>query len=82
MLTLIAYRFAVDTLLPRVSYMTRLDFFIFFSTFLMFLTLVEVVVTSGLMSQGKVTLAEKIDRWARVVFPSAFVMGSVFAFWQ
>ncbi len=80
MLTLIAYRFAVDTLLPRVSYMTRMDFFIFFATFLMFLTLVEVVITAGLANRGQISLAEKVDCWARVVFPGVFVFSSLFAF--
>jgi hypothetical protein len=36
MLTLIAYRFAVDSQLPALPYMTRLDAFILTSTLLVF----------------------------------------------
>ena len=46
MLTLIAYRFAVDTQLPRLPYMTRLDVFFLISTLLVFFSLIEVLVTT------------------------------------
>jgi hypothetical protein len=39
MLTLIAYRFAIDSQLPRLPYMTRLDVFILASTLLVFFPL-------------------------------------------
>jgi hypothetical protein len=39
MLTLIAYRFAVDSQLPRLPYMTRLDLFTLASTLLVFFSL-------------------------------------------
>ncbi|MHC4150012.1 MAG: hypothetical protein ACYSR5_11065, partial [Planctomycetota bacterium] len=42
MLTLIAYRFMLGDLIPRLSYMTRLDYFTLGSTILVFLTLLEV----------------------------------------
>ena len=45
MLTLIAYRFAIDSQLPPLPYMTRLDVFILTSTLLVFFSLIEVVVT-------------------------------------
>ena len=46
MLTLIAYRFAVDTQLPRLPYMTRIDVFFLISTLLVFFSLIEVLVTT------------------------------------
>jgi hypothetical protein len=46
MLTLIAYRFAVDSQLPRLPYMTRLDAFILTSTLLVFFSLIEVLITT------------------------------------
>src|SRR5213595_3554258 len=45
MLTLIAYRFAIDSQLPLLPYMTRLDVFILASTLLVFFSLIEVVAT-------------------------------------
>ena len=73
MLTLIAYRFAVGTYLPKVSYLTRLDYFILGATFLVFASLIEVVVTSTYAKIGNIDRARAIDRWARVLFPLVFV---------
>ena len=77
MLTLIAYRFAIGTALPKVSYLTRLDYFILISTVLVYATLVEVVVTSTLAKRGKLERARKIDRWSRWLFPWGFALVGV-----
>jgi len=53
MLTLIAYRFAVDSQLPRLPYMTRLDAFFLTSTLLVFFSLIEVLVTTILDNNSK-----------------------------
>ncbi len=76
-LTLIAYRFMLGNLLPRLPYMTRLDYFTLGSTVLVFLTLVEVIITTKLVRSKMDMLGRKIDRWCRVVFPLAFVVWSV-----
>jgi len=72
MLTLIAYRFMVGALLPKISYLTRLDILILGSTLLVFATLVEAVVTTMLCKAGRVTIARWMDRAARLLFPVAF----------
>jgi hypothetical protein len=77
MLTLIAYRFAVGTDLPKVSYLSRLDYFILMATFLVFASLIEVVVTSTYAKTGKVERARAIDRWARILFPLTFIAASL-----
>ena len=74
MLTLIAYRFTVDLLVPKVSYMTRLDVFILGSTFLVFFSLLQVVLTSSLMRHGKEKLSLKIDFACRFIFPTMFAI--------
>jgi hypothetical protein len=76
-LTLIAYRFMLGNLLPRLPYMTRMDYFTLGSTALVFLTLVEVIVTTKLVRSEMAALGRKIDNWCRVVFPLAFVAWSV-----
>ena len=76
MLTLIAYRFAVDSQLPRLPYVTRLDAFILTSTLLVFVSLVEVLVTTSLNNKQ----AKKIDRYSRVIFPVIFTIASVAIF--
>jgi hypothetical protein len=77
MLTLIAYRFAVGTDLPKVSYLSRLDYFILVATFLVFASLIEVVVTSTYAKIGKVERARTIDQWARILFPLTFIAVSL-----
>ena len=80
MLTLIAYRFAVDTQLPRLPYMTRLDVFFLVSTLLVFLSLIEVVVTTILDNNQQLARAKKLDRYCRVIVPAIFVIASVAIF--
>ena len=74
MLTLIAYRFAISKFLPVISYLTRLDYFILFSTFLVFASLVESVLTSLLARRKRMPQAIMVDRVSRVLFPAVFVL--------
>lgn len=72
MLTLIAYRFAVGADVPRLPYLTLLDRFILASSILVFLSLVEVVVTTTLALRDRTDSARAIDRHARWIFPAVF----------
>ncbi|MFC5050834.1 hypothetical protein ACFPK9_09425 [Rubritalea spongiae] len=72
MLTLIAYRFSIDNLVPAVSYLTRMDTFILSSTLLVFATLGEAVLTSVLGKYGKAHIALRMDRWCRLIVPAGF----------
>ena len=80
MLTLIAYRFAVDNQLPRLPYMTRLDVFFLISTLLVFFSLIEVLVTTILDNNKQNARAKKIDRYCRVIVPVIFVIASIAIF--
>ena len=77
MLTLIAYRFAIDSQLPRLPYMTRLDAFILTSTILVFFSLIEVLVTTILDNNQQTGRAKKIDRYCRVIFPVIFAVALI-----
>ncbi len=79
-LTLIAYRFTVDLLVPKVSYITRLDEFILGSTFLVFFSLIQVITTSALMRRGNDVLSLKIDVPSRFLFPILFVFVVITSF--
>jgi len=74
MLTLIAYRFSVGSDVPKVPYLTELDSFILISSILVFLTLVEVIVTTTLVCNKREDLARKIDLASRYAFPIAYVL--------
>src|SRR6267378_2021482 len=80
MLTLIAYRFAVDSQLPRLPYMSRLDALFLTSTLLVFFSLIEVLVTTILDSNQQTERAKKIDRYCRAIFPVIFALASVAIF--
>ncbi len=79
MLTLIAYRFMLGDLLPRLPYMTRMDFFTLAATTLVFLAFVEVVTTTILVYKKKAELARKIDICARSIFPIVYISWSTWA---
>jgi hypothetical protein len=77
MLTLIAYRFAIDMDLPKVSYLTRMDYFILLSTILVYASLIEVIVTSTLAKGEKLSQARALDRWMCWLFPITFAVVTV-----
>jgi cadmium resistance protein CadD (predicted permease) len=65
---------------PKLPYLTRLDAFILASSILVFLSLVEVMLTTKLATDSRTELARLIDRRCRVVFPIAFVVASAAIF--
>ena len=74
MLTIVAYRLLLGNFIPRLSYLTRMDFFVFISTSLVFLSLVNVVYISRLMMNQNETLAAKFDTNSRWIFPALFLI--------
>ncbi len=73
-LTLIAHRFIVASLLPRLPYMTRIDYFSVGSTLLVFIALILVVTATYLHANNREVLANNIDRLARISFPLVFIL--------
>lgn len=74
MLTLIAYQFTVNDLLPRVGYLTSMDQYVLSSSLLVFLALVEALVSGRLASHGRAATAELLDRVSRWVFPATYLV--------
>ena len=56
----------------EISYLTRMDLFLFFSLALAILAFGEAVLTAVLQASDREALALRIDRWARWLFPAAF----------
>jgi len=73
-LTLIAYQIALSGNTPNISYLTRMDVFLFGSTLLVFSALVEVVYTSTLSQKGRLELARKADLTCRILFPATYLV--------
>jgi Neurotransmitter-gated ion-channel ligand binding domain/Neurotransmitter-gated ion-channel transmembrane region len=80
MLTLIAYRYAVDIQVPRLPYVTRIDLFFLVSTLLVFFSLIEVLVTTVLDNNQQTERAKKIDHYCRAIFPAIFAIASMAIF--
>jgi hypothetical protein len=68
-LTLVAYLFAITVLLPKVSYLTRLDDFILLSTLLVFVGLIQTVTSTYLISIGHITQVERVNKLSRMAYP-------------
>ena len=79
-LTLIAYHVALSGRLPDIPYLTHMDKFLFTSTVLVFMALIEVVITSHLASTEQLGKARRIDRMARWLFPLLFVSALAYSF--
>jgi hypothetical protein len=74
MLTIVAYRLLIANFIPRLPYLTRMDYFVFSSTALVFLTLVTVVVISRYVLGENDDTAKTIDKNCRWIFPTMFVI--------
>lgn len=74
MLTLIAYRFAIGGMVPRLGFMTSLDYFVIGSTLLVFMSLIEVVYTSYLYQNGQQDKARAVDLKARWIVPLIYAV--------
>ncbi len=81
MLTLIAFRFSLGVDLPKIDYMTRLDFFILGSTVLIYATLVQAVITTTMAKSGNLLEARDVDLWCRWLFPGGFVLLALETLW-
>jgi hypothetical protein len=73
-LTLIAHRFVLASLLPRLPYMTRMDYFSMGCTVLVFLALSGVIATAYLDSGKRDAGAKRLDLTARALLPASFAL--------
>ena len=75
------FQLNLGNFLPKISYLTRMDRFVLGALVLVFFALVETITGGALAGAGNSGLAKTLDRWARVVFPLAFLFVLAFAFW-
>lgn len=79
-LTLIAFRFALASMVPKLPYLTRLDYYTITATVLVFAAFLEVLVTSLLAHGDRLQRARRIDYACRVLFPMVAVAITVCVF--
>lgn len=80
-LTLVAYLFAITVLLPRVSYLTRIDMFIILSTIMVFACLLQTVGMTNMVKRGKDKILKQILKWSRVIYPILLLLVLAYSFW-
>jgi hypothetical protein len=78
--TLVAFRFSLGYLVPRVSYFTRMDKFVLLSTILVFVALAGAVATAKVAHDGNQQLARNMDRLSRVVYPILYAIIILYSF--
>jgi cadmium resistance protein CadD (predicted permease) len=61
-------------MLPRISYFTKLDYFIVGSNILVFLALLKAVMSSAIARNDKEKIARKLDQHLRYVFPILYTI--------
>lgn len=81
MLTVIAYRFSLGASVPRLTYLTRFDYFMLASTLLVFLNLLAVIAGAYLDRIGRGGAVHTLDRWTRWLFPVVFAVVFVASWW-
>ena len=81
MLTLIAYRFVLEGTLPRLSYLTRMDYFLIGSTLLVLITVIQVAVTTRAEDRDHGRRAQRINTHSKWLFPTAYATLMALAFW-
>lgn len=80
MLTLIAYRFAMSSVLPPIAYLTRLDIFMIGASVLVFAALATAVAVTYVMDKVDDGLAERLHVAARVLIPLLLALITGFSF--
>jgi hypothetical protein len=80
MLTLIAYMLTLGNTLPRISYLTRADWFFVGSAILVFVGLMKAVTTLALAQGPHAHLIPRADSWGRRLYPVAMLANFALAF--
>jgi len=74
MLTLIAYRFSMSSILPPIAYLTRLDQFMVASSVLVFGALAAAVAVTYFEGRGNMARAIQLNKISRALAPGLFML--------
>lgn len=79
-ISIIAFQSNLSSQIPRIPYLTGADKFIVGSMLMIFLALVQTVVTLNLSDSDENSLALDLDYWMRYIYPIMFVAVIILAF--
>lgn len=80
-LSLIAFLYRLEKILPPVAYLTKMDTFIYTSLILVFGAYLEALTSTTFALKGKKEFALKLDFTFRIVYPILFLI-VYFVFWK
>ncbi|WP_146613023.1 hypothetical protein [Halomonas sp. SL1] len=75
MLTLIAFQFSMSGYLPRLGYFTIADRLVVWATIMVFLAILNAIVTGVLVGADREATAVRVDRLSRWLFPLLLLLG-------
>ena len=75
MLTAIAFSLSLASQLPTLGYLTVLDKMLIWSIVLVFLSIVQALVSGRMVMKDRAEAARSLDRVCRYLFPAAFFLG-------
>ena len=73
-LTAISFGFFISSSLPKISYLTFMDYGIIGIYVFMTLTVLEVLTTHFLSNRGKELIASRLNLYSRWLFPASFLL--------
>ncbi len=76
-LTLIAYRFAIGGMVPRLGFLTSLDYFVLVSTVLVFVNLAAVIYSTNHANGGALDKAQALNRRMRWLAPGLYLLATL-----
>ena len=79
-LTLFAYQMSLSNVLPKLAYLTRMDFFVLGAFIIVTLGLFQSITTIRLTESNNRDKAERLDSICRWLFPIFFIIVIIFAF--
>ena len=82
MLTLIAYRFAMSSVLPPIAYLTRLDIFMIGASILVFAALATAVSVTFIADRHNEELADRVNAAARWLSPLGLALVAGYAYFS
>jgi hypothetical protein len=78
--SLMAYYVQLGRALPKIDYLTRMDWLVVGSTIIVFSSFSEVIVGMYLVKRDRMVTVRRMERWSRLLYPSAILIVVAAAF--
>jgi hypothetical protein len=76
--SLMAYYIQLGRSIPKIDYLTRMDYFLVGSTILVFAGFAQVIVGMYFIKKDQLADLARMEKWFRVIYPSLFLLVLLF----